>query len=63
MEIRGDEYRFLSNGRSWGVMVFDDIDYLYMFFLGRYGETIVLRVFFFFLVFSVLFYLLRLSRV
>lgn len=32
MEIRGDEYRFLSNGRSWGVMVFDDIDYLYMFF-------------------------------
>lgn len=61
MEIRGDEYRFLSNGRSW-VDGFDDIDYLYMFFFGKvWGNDCSTSGFF--LVFSVLFYLLRLSRV
>lgn len=49
MEIRGDEYRFLSNGRSWGLMGFDDIDYLYMFFFWEgMGKRLFYECFFFF---------------
>lgn len=62
MAIRGDEY-LLLNGRSffflaWGVLVFNDIDYLYMFFFweGMGKRFFYEGGFLVFFCFSVLFY-------